>query len=156
MAFTALCRASGYFRTHNIIHDMRWDRGLSTFELNLALVVAIRPCFTPGINNKRCRKPFDADLIGVAVPMDEADSIIAYTHGWHLNNQAHQPMLNGGGLNPTTVVDTTWGLHRANSQIFLPRPAQDGLFVLVHMAPDAVNGNGLNHSVRLYFTVIDK
>lgn len=93
---------------------------------------------------------------GVAVMSDTNDSIFAYTNGWHLANQAHQPMLNGGGLNPSSVVDTSYGLHRANSQLFLPWPDHTGFFMLVHMAPDTTNVSGYIHSARIYFTVIDQ
>jgi hypothetical protein len=93
---------------------------------------------------------------GMAMMTDANDSIFVYTNGWHLADALHQPMLNGGGLNPSTVVDTSWGLHRANSQLLLPRPENDEQIVMVHMSPDAVNGSGINHSARLYYTVIDK
>jgi hypothetical protein len=93
---------------------------------------------------------------GMAVITDANDSIFAYTNGWHLANASHQPMLNGGGLNPSTVVDTSWGLHRANSQLILPRPEHYEQIMMVHMSPDAVAGSGANHSARLYYTVIDQ
>ena len=138
------------------LHDMRWLGGYPptdpdpVYGGNKTIFHALEP--TESVVESHTMKM----SAGLAVLTDEVDSIIAYTHGWHLNNQAHQPMLNGGGLNPTTVVDTTWGMHNANSQVFLPWPAQDGVFALIHMAPDALTDGGLIHSARLYFTVIDK
>ncbi|MBL7982592.1 MAG: T9SS type A sorting domain-containing protein [Flavobacteriales bacterium] len=93
---------------------------------------------------------------GMAVMTDANDSIFAYTNGWHLADASHQPMLNGGGLNPSTVVDTSWGVHSSYCQIILPWPEHEGIFKMVHLSPDAVNGNGIIHSARLYYTIIDK
>jgi hypothetical protein len=92
---------------------------------------------------------------GIAVMTDANDSIFAYTNGWHLADASHQPMLNGGGLNPSTVVDTSWGLHSTNSQVFLPWPGHDGSYMLVHMSPDTMSGSGYIHSARLYYTIVD-
>lgn len=93
---------------------------------------------------------------GVGVLSNENDSIIAYTHGWYLENQAHQPMLNGDGLNPSTVVSTSWGIHSANSQIILPWPAHPDSFAMIHVSPDDLNVSGYIHSARIYYTVVDE
>ena len=92
---------------------------------------------------------------GMAVITDEADSIMAYTNGWYLENRDHLLMVNGEGLNPSSVVSTTWGIHSANSQVILPWPAHADSFAMIHMSPDDVNASGYIHSARLYYTVID-
>ncbi len=113
--------------------------------------------FAPPLETPSVLEPHQTMIsTGVAVMTDASDSIFAYTNGWHLANQAHQPMLNGGGLNPSSVVDTTYGLHSANSQLFLPWPDQSGMFTLVHISPDTTNVSGYIHSARIYYTVIDE
>jgi hypothetical protein len=136
--------------------DMRWIGGYAGSSGDPAFG-GNKSVFAPPLLTQTLLEPHLMNIsAGVAVMTAENDSIFAYTNGWHLADASHQPMLNGGGLNPSTIVDTSWGLHRANSQLLLPRPEYPEQIIMVHMAPDAINGSGVNHSARLYYTLIDK
>ncbi len=137
------------------LYDMRWIGGYQAPEGGIEFggnkTVFAPPAATPSV-----LQPHQMMIsAGMAVITDGNDSIIAYTNGWHLADASHQPMLHGGGLNPSTIVDTTYGLHSANSQLFIPRPDDPTTLVLVHLAPDAVNAGGNIHSARIYHTLID-
>jgi hypothetical protein len=148
MLLSASCRAQ--------VFDMRWIGGYAGSSGDTAFG-GNKTVFTPPAMAVSVLEPHPMNIsAGMAVMTDANDSIFVYTNGWHLADASHQPMLNGGGLNPSTVVDTSWGLHRANSQLILPWPEHDEQIMMVHMAPDAVNGSGANHSARLYYTVIDQ
>lgn len=137
-------------------YDVRWIGGYPT-PGGGSSYGGNKTIFESGQSTGTVLEPHNTILsAGVAVITDENDSIVAYTNGWHLADASHQPMLNGGGLNPSAVVDTTYGLHSANSQLILPRPGDTTTFILVHLAPDAVNAGGNIHSARIYHTVIDK
>lgn len=92
---------------------------------------------------------------GMAVITDEQDSILAYTDGWRLINAAHQLMLNGDGLNPSSILNSSTGLSWTFCNLFLPWPGHPDSIVLVHNVPDAVwPGTNAFHAAQLYYSVV--
>ncbi len=92
----------------------------------------------------------------VGVFTDESDSIIAYTDAWVVGNRNFQVMPNGSGLNPTPYLTPGTGFTRPSSHIFLPWPGRPDSIALFHMIRDAVSPEGVNHSIRLYLSIIDR
>ena len=63
---------------------------------------------------------------------DTSGELLFYTNGIFISNAAHEPLYNGGGLNPgqyTSDFEDT-GLPIVQGALFLPFPEKDSLYIL--------------------------
>ena len=91
---------------------------------------------------------------------DTVGNLLFYTNGIYLANALHQPMENGGGLNPGTHAtqqgDAGRGYILGQGAIILPVPESDSLYYLLHMDKIVPGDFGTwFSSEHLYCTLVD-
>jgi len=90
---------------------------------------------------------------------DTAGNLLFYTNGIYVANALHEPMENGGGLNPGAHADahSDDGYILDQGAMILPVPENDSLYYLLHMdkiVPDDNEGEWFS-SKYFYYTLVN-
>ncbi|MCO6493233.1 MAG: hypothetical protein J5I98_32735, partial [Phaeodactylibacter sp.] len=92
---------------------------------------------------------------------DTAGNLLFYTNGIYVANALHQPMENGGGLNPglhaTQQGSGGRGYILDQGALILPVPESDSLYYLLHMDKIVPGDSSIwwFSSEHLYYTLVD-
>jgi hypothetical protein len=88
---------------------------------------------------------------------DTAGNLLFYTNGIYIANAIHEPMENGGGLNPGEYADdhSVYGYILDQGAIAIPMPESDSLYYLFHLSKDYPIGELSFHSPKFYYSLID-
>jgi hypothetical protein len=88
---------------------------------------------------------------------DPTGNLLFYTNGIYIANVIHEPMENGGGLNPGEFADnnSVYGYILEQGAIALPFPGSDSLYYLIHANREYPTDQLDWHSSKLYNTLID-
>ncbi|MCO6491920.1 MAG: hypothetical protein J5I98_26120, partial [Phaeodactylibacter sp.] len=92
---------------------------------------------------------------------DTAGNLLFYTNGIYVANALHQPMENGGGLNPGSHATQQGSGGRGyildQGALILPVPESDSLYYLLHMDKIVPGDPSIwwFSSEHLYYTLVD-
>lgn len=86
---------------------------------------------------------------------DETGSLLYYTNGIYVADRNGDTVMNGSGLSPCAYSDDyyEYGLNIIQAALFLPMPASQRYYYLLHCSNNALNDG---RPGTLYYSIIDK